>query len=504
VARYITASRSRNRFVALAMLLALGVAACDHSKSHASPHANPDRTSGAGQAAAAAGIGKIDHVVIITQENRSFDSYFGTFPGASGIPFAHGRPSVCIPKGAPGGCVRPFHSRRDVSTGGPHESYAARADINGGAMNGFIIRSEVGRRLCVRDLHRPDCTFGRPRDAVGYHDAHEIPNYWRYAKDFVLQDHMFESSLSWSLPSHLYGVSGWSARCPTHDPMSCRNSRDVYLGSTTSTRHRRFAWTDITYLLNRARVSWGYYVTKGTEPDCRNSSQVVCKAVQQNAKTPSIWNPLPQFDTVRADGQLGNIRPTADFLAGARDGTLPSVSWVVPSQVNSEHPPARVSDGQAFVTRLVNAVMSGPEWKSTAIFLTWDDWGGFYDHLAPPSVDFNGYGIRVPGIVISPYAYRGYVDHQVLSSDAYLAFIEDRFLNGARLDPATDGRPDSRPDVRENLSILGNLLADFDFSQPPRPPVLLPERPKSDLIEPKGYPRPTAPCTGPCIARTRA
>jgi phospholipase C len=143
----------------------------------------------------------------------------------------------------------------------------------------------------------------------------------------------------------------------------------------------------------------------------------------------------------------------------------------------SEHPPARVTAGQTYVTHLINTIMSGPDWKSTAIFLAWDDWGGFYDHVKPPRVDGEGYGIRVPALVISPYARRDYVDHQVLSSDAYLKFIEDDFLQGQRLNPRTDGRPDSRPGVRENVKILGNLVHDFNFDQRPRPPYLLPLHP---------------------------
>jgi phospholipase C len=129
------------------------------------------------------------------------------------------------------------------------------------------------------------------------------------------------------------------------------------------------------------------------------------------------------------------------------------------------------------VTRLINAVMRSPDWSSTAIFLAWDDWGGFYDHVDPPKVDGAGYGLRVPGIVISPYARRGYIDHQNLSFDAYAKFIEDDFLGGQRLDPATDGRPDPRPDVRESLPQAGDLRRDFDFSQQPRPPLVLPLRP---------------------------
>jgi phospholipase C len=162
------------------------------------------------------------------------------------------------------------------------------------------------------------------------------------------------------------------------------------------------------------------------------------------------------------------------------------VSWIVPSNPVSEHPPALVSAGQSYVTSLVNAVMKSPDWSSTAIFLAWDDWGGFYDHVPPPTVDRNGYGLRVPGIVISPYARRGYVDHQTLSFDAYVKFIEDDFLGGQRLDPKTDGRPDPRPTVREDVSILGDVANDFDFSQSPRSPIVLPVHPRTTLTGTRG------------------
>ena len=422
--------------------------------------------------ASSTGIHKIKHVVVIMQENRSFDSYFGTYPGANGFPrLANGQFSTCVPDPHSGTCIAPFHDTNDLNGGGPHGAANAVADIKGGAMSGFIAQAEAGKKGCANP-NNPVCSTTSD-DVMGYHDWREIPNYWAYAGHFVLQDHMFEPNASWSLPEHLFMVSGWSAKCsnPT-DPESCQSNINQP-GLPTAASPTPYAWTDLTYLLHANGVSWGYYLDQGFQPDCADDA-AFCTAAVQKVGVPEIWNPLPGFADVHADGQLNNVQDIAGFTAAAKAGTLPAVSWVVPNSRDSEHPPALVSTGQAYVTNLVNAVMSGPDWSSTAIFLAWDDWGGFYDHVAPPTVDANGYGLRVPGIVISPYARAGYIDHQTLSFDAYLKFIEDDFLGGARIDPATDGRPDSRPDVRENAPILGDLTADFDFSQPPRPALVLP------------------------------
>jgi phospholipase C len=444
------------------------------------------------------GIHKIQHVVVIMQENRSFDSYFGTYPGADGIPMKNGRPTVCVPDPASGGCVRPFHDRDDRNLGGPHSADNALADIDQGRMDGFIGQQLQARTGCEQ-LFNPACgrgeNSGRP-DVMGYHTGADIPNYWAYAHDFVLDDHMFQSDAGWSLPSHLFMVSGWSARCfLKNDPMSCvNNDESPDLPPDFQRKNLRialptkpnYAWTDLTYLLHRYGVSWRYYVFKGSEPDCEDDASMSCVPVAQGPKTPGIWNPLPYFSTVQQDRQEGDIQSLKHFFADARAGTLPAVSWIDPNGAVSEHPPALITTGETYVTGLINAIMRSPEWSSTAIFVAWDDWGGFYDHVTPPLVDINGYGLRVPALVISPYARQGVVDHQTLSFDAYLKFIEDDFLGGARIDPRTDGRPDPRPDVREAAPGLGNLALDFNFSQSPRAPVILPLKPRTDLIKPAG------------------
>ncbi len=456
----------------------------------------------AGPQSVPAGLQKIKHVVIIMQENRSFDSYFGTYPGADGIPMKDGKPTVCSPDPNTGRCVKPFHDPEVINSGGPHQASDSRKDIDGGKMDGFVRQEFAGRKRACKNALDPACgtSSGRQKpDVMGYHDDREIPNYWEYAHRFVLQDHMFEPNASWSLPAHLFTVSGWSAKCDVPgNPMSCHNALDKpdrppdsgdarhhYLKTGSALPPPDYAWTDLTYLLHNNGVSWGYYVSKGTQPDC-GDGEMFCSHVMQNARTPGIWNPLPYFDTVRQDGQLHNIQNTSKFYKAADSGHLPAVSWVIPGGKNSEHPPASISVGQAYVTRLINAVMQSPDWDSTAIFLTWDDWGGFYDHVVPPTVDRNGYGMRVPGLVVSPYAKRGYVDHQTLSFDAYLKFIEDRFLNGQRIDPKTDGRPDPRPTVRENDPKLGDLTKDFDFSRKPRPPLILPEHPPPGAASTRG------------------
>jgi phospholipase C len=443
----------------------------------------------------------IQHVIIIMQENRSFDSYFGTFPGADGIP-----KHTCVPVDPSmpqEGCVKPFHSQLDSDVGGPHRALDAQLDIDDGIttakMDGFVYALSLGagrsslRTECLSGTATRGCNVPTAKstdyDVMGYHDADEIPNYWAYAKQFVLQDRMFEGVRSYSLPAHIDLTSEWAAQCT--------DSNDVGTCYTSSFDGRpkpqkELPWVNLPQLLDLHQVSWKYYLANGTEPDCEDG-EMECEPQEQTKNSLSIWNSVHLYTWVKSQGKAYIEQHNPDleqFIVDVQNGTLPQVSWLIPSDTFSEHPPAGVTAGMEYVTSLVNAVMQSPYWQNTAIFITWDDWGGFYDHVAPPDVDTNagsypiqGFGLRVPGLMISAWANAGQIDHAVYDVDSYATFIEDLFTGGARLDPAQLGEPDNRPDIRDELTRvkfinghtggMGNLMSEFNFNQQPLPPMLL-------------------------------
>jgi phospholipase C len=388
----------------------------------------------------ATGLDKLEHFVFIMQENRSFDSYFGTYPGADGIP-----KGISFIDPIDGATVKPFHDTNDENRGGPHDWDNAQAAINNGKMDGFLDQSYTAKNP-NGVMFKPDVATGKdPKDVMGYHDYHEIPNYWNYARLYVLQDAMFESVASYSLPAHLYMLAAQSGD---------------YVNGVAQKIPSTYNFPEITELLTSGKIDWKYYVTSGTEPDTEDAHVVGSESQEkQEPDKYTYWNPLPAFPKVQDDPAMRNrLQGTGQFYKDAASGNLPQVSWVIPSGAVSEHPPESVRTGMAYVTGLVNAVMKGPDWNTTAIFISWDDWGGFYDHVAPPKIDEYGLGIRVPGLVISPYAKQNYIDHNTYSFESWLKIVEKRF----NIYPMT---------ARDTNAT--DMLDAFDFTQQPRAPIIL-------------------------------
>ena len=359
-------------------LLALALIAAACTSSGSDPGSDPDAAPSAGgniqpddagspiastapvAEADREGIFKLDHLVFIILENRSFDHYFGTYPGADGIP-----KKVCVPDPEYNDkCTSPYHSDQLINNGGPHGHPHSVVDVNKGKMDGFIRSAALGGdSFCLLYRDHKDCADsfgpqGQP-DVMAYHDRREIPNYWKYADEFVLHDRFFASVDSWTLPAHMFIVSGWAARCKSADPMSCEN--DSVQAAGGQKWHPRkappYAWTDITELLHANDVSWKYYNAPGTcnIAPCANPGN-------HNIGTPKAMNPLPGFVTVHENDQIGNIQSHMALTRDIEDGALPSVTWIAPGRGFSDHPGsgAPITAAQEFATEIINAIGEGP------------------------------------------------------------------------------------------------------------------------------------------------
>jgi phospholipase C len=442
-------NRGINKFFMAMMVLVMSfwALACTHeavtTPTPAPPPAPPPTT--------AQGLEKIQHFVFIMQENRSFDSYFGTYPGADGIPSG-----ISFEDPYDVTTVASYHDTNDINRGGPHGWDNAQADIDNGKMDGFLKEAYKGINADGTPAKPGSLPGFNPKDVLGWHDYREIPNYWNYAQLYVLQDRMFESVASYSLPAHLYMLAAQSGGYTGYKQL----------------KPSTYNFPEITELLTGGQIDWKYYVTSGRYPDTEDGHVVGSESQQeQNPDKYTLWNPLPAFPKVQNDpAQRNRLQDTSQFYTDAKDGKLPQVSWIIPSGAVSEHPPAGIKEGMAYVTGLVNAVMQGPDWNSTAIFISWDDWGGFYDHVPPPQIDEYGLGIRVPGLVISPYARQNYIDHNTYSFESWLKIAEERF--------------DVNPMTARDTNAL-DMIDAFDFSQQPRPPVIL-----SPTREGSPYPQP--------------
>ncbi len=363
----------------------------------------------------------IHHFVVLLQENHTFDNYFGTYPGADGIP-----PGVCMPvnpRKGPKPCVRPFHIGNRSIIDLDHSEYSARLDLYRGQMSGFV------RAQHVRS--------GSDSQTMGYYNGSDVPFYWNVADRYVLFDHFFSSALAGSFLNHVFWVAG--------------------TGSTSQTVPRQgLQLTTIFDRLQRAGVSWKFYIQ---DYNPAINYRTMAKQKDANRESQAIWCTLLDIPRFLDDPALrSHIVDISQYYTDLRDGTLPQVAYVTAAGT-SEHPPGSLITGQRFVRGLVNSLMSSSAWDSSAFMVAYDDWGGWYDHVRPPRRDAYGDGFRVPALLISPYARRHMIDHTPLDFTSMLKFIEQNWSL----------RPLTRVDATAR-----SFMGAFDFSQPPRRPAIIP------------------------------
>lgn len=438
---------------------------------------------------------KLQHVIFIIQENHSFDNYFGAFPGVNGLndapvccswnidsrfskitrPFHLNvtQPVYIVGDELPPGVsdpddfelpqsnsTTPFHLSNESLQDLDHSWRAAHLAYDGGKMDGFV-------------------TAERSSVTMGYYDGTDIPYYYDYASNYVIDDNFFSSEMGPSLPNHLYIVSGANGPATSTYPRVWIDSSGHVFNNPASLVAAAwqpgisFTWATMAQELTLANVSWTWYNGR-------------------NAYDPTfadIWDVLPLFSYFQNHVNVLNqhVEPTSSFASDVNDGKLPAVSWIIPNQFTppgwpaacrgtggvSEHPPARSDCGMDYVSYLVNQVMQSPYWSSTAIVITWDDYGGFYDHVAPPQVDTYGEGFRVPTLVISPWAKHAYVDNTLYEFASFLKLVEDNW-NLPRLPNNND---------RDELTDIGDMSNSFNFDQTPLPPLLEPE----NFVGPQPY-----------------
>lgn len=402
--------------------------------------------TGAGSGSASGAASKIKKVVVIIKENRTFDNMFGRFPGADGTRWGTTSTGERVR-------LRRAPDRYPFDLG--HDFFRGLMGINGGKMNGFD-RIPGNRHILW---------------SYTQYGGSQLPNYWAYARHFVLGDHMFSSTYGPTPPEHLYLFAASSDRTISHNIRTdkhhgayCEDPGDRFeqLGHDPSLRgwERRDQESKIMSITRLIRaclriqtifpkledkgISWRYFVRKPQYQD-------LPKAVVQLRRT-DRWKKVVSPDL---------------FPHMARSGRLPQVSYLVPPPNYSEHPKGNgrsMCAGENWTVRQVNSIMRGPDWPHVAIFIVWDDFGGFYDHVPPPMVDDMGLGPRVPLLVISPYAKKGYVSHTRYEFSSILAFMERLW----GISPLT------HRDAEAN-----DMFGAFDFHRAhPRPPLLLKPRPE--------------------------
>ena len=359
---------------------------------------------------------KIKHVFVIMQENHTFDNYFGTYPGADGLPASLSIP--IDPAATAGPVAQPYHLPALRTQDLDHSQISAQVAYNGGRMNGFVAAQQ--------DRNLPGSL------TLGYYDRTDLPLYWDLANNYVLADRFFSSAMGGSLANHQYWVA----------------AKDSGMGESIPAGGIQM--TTIFDRLEGAGLSWKFYV-KNYDPtlDFRHIDAT-------NPKDSQVaWVPLLTIPSIVDNpAKRARIQDLGNLYHDLADSTAPSVSYIVQGGT-SEHPPGHVGNGQNSTVGIITAIMRSQSWKDSAIVLTWDDWGGWYDHVVPPQVDGDGYGFRVPALIISPYAKKGYILHNTADFTSILKFIERLY----GLAPLT---------TRDAAAT--DLMSAFDFQQAPRAP----------------------------------
>jgi phospholipase C len=372
--------------------------------------------------------------MVLMQENHSFDNYFGTYPGANGTPKGTCQPlDPARPKGK---CVKPYAIGRHAIQDLGHSVDIFAGQYDGGRMNGFV------SALNAKNLDG--------KQAMGYYDANDLPFYWNVADQYVLFDRFFTSAAAGSVWNHLYWVTGTPGN-PVKDSIP-----DGGFGNLPTIFDR----------LEAKGISWKFYV-QHYDPRVTYKS-----GIGGNAGSQPVWVPLLDYDRYIDNPKLfSHIVDIDQYFEDLQNGTLPEVAFMVPAG-SSEHPPGSIQSGQRYVRSIINALMRSPYWKSSAFTWTYDDWGGWYDHVKPPRVDNFGYGFRAPALLVSAYAKKGHIDSTTLDFTSFLAFIEHNW--GVKPLAQRDAAA-----LREGR----DLTSAFDFTKPPRTAVFLQGQRRSPVAD---------------------
>lgn len=363
----------------------------------------------------------ISHVVFLMMENHAYDNYFGVYCQkvnrfcpltGNGIP-----PGTCVPT-VPGNqsspCIKPFALNRTYvahPVGGTHNLWSSYAAYDNGSMDGFYRAAPYSAKV------------------LGYYNGSTLPEYWNLAEQYGLGDDFFSSALDYSLPNHWYAIAGqapevsfsnFAVPSPTGHYAPLTPDQELYLNQSNVT-------TTLNDEIAGSAYTWKFY-----DDSFQNATyeDALVRTQAGNTTQTSVfnyWNPLAAKAESYTAGVEPNVVNRSTFYTDAATGNLPNVSWIIPSLNQSDHPINSLAVGSAYVASVINAVQNSSEWGSTAVFVTWDEYGGYYDHVAPPQIDGHGLGFRVPLLVVSPYTPVGYISHVYSRFESVLHFMEWRF-----------------------------------------------------------------------------